>query len=170
MLHSFKGNTPKVHNNAFVAERADVIGNVTIEEDASVWFGAVIRGDENSIVIGKGTNVQDNVTIHVSNATKTHIGEYVNIGHGAIIHGCTIGSHSLIGMGSIILDGVEIGENTIVGAGSLVPQGKKIPSGVLCVGSPAKVVRELTEEDRKTIMRNAEHYVKLSKEYLNNQK
>ena len=165
MLYNFKDKSPKVHESNFIAESSAVIGDVTLGEEVSVWFGTVIRGDENSIVIEKGTNVQDNVTIHVSSVAKTHIGEYVNIGHGAIIHGCTIGSYSLIGMGSIILDRAEIGENTIVGAGSLVPQGKKIPSGVLCMGSPAKVVRELTEEDKKSIRENAEHYLRLSKEY-----
>lgn len=168
MIHRFKDIAPTIHENAFVADTSDIIGKVTIAEDVSLWFGSVIRGDVNSIVIEKGTNIQDNVVIHVNSIDKTHIGEYVSIGHGSIVHGCTIGNNTLIGMGSIILDGAEIGEYTIVGAGSLVTQGKKIPSGVLCVGSPAKVIRELTEEEKKTIIENAEGYIKVSKEYLEN--
>lgn len=170
MLYTIKGKKPKVHKNAFVAENAYLVGDVTIEEDVSIWFGAVVRGDENPIFIGRGTNIQDNVTVHVSPVYSTYIGEDVNIGHNAIVHACTVGKRCLIGIGSVILDGAAIGEGTLIGAGSVVGLGKKIPAGVLCVGSPAKVIRELTEEEKAYMMENAEHYVKVSKEYLSEQK
>lgn len=166
MLKNYKDNKPKVHESCFVADTAEVIGKVTLEEDASVWFGAVVRGDSNSIYIGKGSNIQDNCTVHANiNGTPTEVGEYVTVGHNVILHGCKIGSFSLIGMGSIILDGAEIGEEVMVGAGSLVTGNKKIPSGVLCMGSPAKVIRELTEEERMSLRESAQHYIDEAKDY-----
>jgi carbonic anhydrase/acetyltransferase-like protein (isoleucine patch superfamily) len=167
MIQRFKGNSPSVHEKSFIADNASIIGDVVISEDVSIWFGAVLRGDINSINIGKGSNVQDNCVIHVGKENnKTNIGEYVTIGHGAIVHGSTVGNHCLVGMGAIILDGAEIGSYTIVGAGSLVPQGKKIPSGVLCLGSPAKVVRFLTEEEKASLHESAQIYIDLYKEYI----
>lgn len=165
MIGNYKGHVPKIHESCFVAESADIIGKVTLEEDCSIWFGAVIRGDCNSIEIGKGSNIQDNCTVHVGHNEAVKIGEYVTVGHNAIIHGCTIGSNTLIGMGAIILNNAEIGEGTIIGAGSLVTENKKIPSGVLCMGSPAKVVRELTEDEKKRIRESAKFYLEEMKEY-----
>ncbi|MCT8978003.1 gamma carbonic anhydrase family protein [Clostridium sp. CX1] len=166
MIRNFKENKPEVHESSFVADTAEVIGKVTLEADASVWFGAVVRGDSNSIYIGKGSNIQDNSTVHANiKGTPTVVGEYVTVGHNVILHGCKIGNFSLIGMGSIILDGAEIGEEVMIGAGSLVTANKKIPSGVLCMGSPAKVIRELTEEERMSIREAAQHYIDEAKEY-----
>jgi Carbonic anhydrases/acetyltransferases, isoleucine patch superfamily len=165
VIRNYKDNAPMIHESCFVAESADIIGRVTLEEDCSIWFGAVLRGDCNSIHIGKGSNIQDNCTVHVGHTESVEIGEYVTVGHNAIIHGCKIGSNTLIGMGATILNNAEIGEETIIGAGSLVTSNKKIPSGVLCMGSPAKVVRELTEEERRHIRESAKFYLDEIKEY-----
>lgn len=166
MIYKYKDKYPKINDSAFIAPSADVIGDVTIGENCSIWFGTVLRGDENYIRIGRGTNIQDNCTVHI-NAEKyaTEVGEYVTIGHGAVVHACKIGNYCLIGMGSIILDGAEIGDYTIVGAGSLVAGGKKIPSGVLAIGSPAKVVRELTQEEKKSIEESALNYINCGRRY-----
>lgn len=165
MIKTYKNNTPAIHESCFIAESADIIGRVTLEEECSIWFGAVLRGDCNSIHIGKGSNIQDNCTVHVGHKESVEIGEYVTVGHNAVIHGCKIGSNSLIGMGAILLNNSEIGEGTIVAAGSLVPSNKKIPSGVLCMGSPAKVVRDLTEEEKNYISTSSKHYIEQIKEY-----
>ena len=153
MIHQFDGQIPSVHKNTFIASSADVIGNVSIGEYSSIWFGAVLRGDMNSMFIGAYTNVQDNCTIHNDDDFAVNIGDYVTIGHNAIIHGCTISNYTLIGMGSTILNGAEIGEYTIIGAGSLVTQGKKIPSGVLCMGVPARVIRDANREEKAKFKR-----------------
>ncbi len=166
MIHQFDGKIPKVHKNSFIASSADVIGNVTIGEYSNIWFGAVLRGDMDSLSIGESTNVQDNSTVHNDDNVPVSIGDYVTIGHNCIIHGCKISSNTLIGMGSTILNGAEIGEYTIIGAGSLITQGKKIPSGVLCMGVPAKVIRELTMEEKESIKKSAQHYVELSMKYI----
>ncbi|MFD3156050.1 gamma carbonic anhydrase family protein [Haloimpatiens sp. FM7330] len=167
MVYNYKDKSPKIDKSTFIAESADVIGDVTIEKNVSIWFGAVLRGDSNIICVGENTNIQDNTVVHVdSGKYPTIIGNNITIGHNAIIHGCKINDNVLIGMGTIILNGAEIGKNTIVGAGSLVTQNKKIPEGVLCLGSPAKVVRKLTQEEIKSIQESVDHYVKLSKEYL----
>ena len=171
MIQSFNGNRPDIHEKSFIADNSSIIGEVHISEDVSIWFGAVVRGDINSINIGKGSNIQDNCVIHVGkDDNKTNIGEYVTIGHGAIVHGSTVENHCLIGMGAIILDGAEIGSYSIIGAGSLVPQGKKIPSGVLCLGSPAKVIRFLTEEEKASLHESAQKYIDLYKEYISFEK
>ncbi len=166
MIYKYEDKYPKIDESAFIAASADIIGDVTIGEDCSIWFGAVLRGDEKYIKIGKGTNIQDNCTVHI-NAEKygTDIGEYVTAGHGAILHGCKVGNYCLIGIGAIVLDGAEIGEYTIIGAGSMVTGGKKIPSGVLAIGSPAKVVRELTEEEKKGLKESAENYIKYGRKF-----
>ena len=166
MIHQFDGQIPNIHKNTFIASSADVIGNVSIGEYSSIWFGAVLRGDMNSMSIGSYTNVQDNCTIHNDNDFPASIGDYVTIGHNAVVHGCKISNYTLIGMGSTILNGAEIGEYTIIGAGSLVTQGKKIPTGVLCMGVPAKVIRELTQDEKQSLKESAQHYVKLSMKYI----
>lgn len=169
MLHRFEEKFPTVHENSFVAQSADVVGDVNIAQDASIWFGAVLRGDTNSIYIGKGSNVQDNCVLHANiDDSPVCIGENVTVGHGSILHGCVVGDRALIGMGSIIMDGVEIGEDTIIAAGSLITSGKEIPSGVLCIGSPAKVVRTLTDEEKRSLVESADRYIMMSKKYANN--
>lgn len=166
MIYSFENIEPSIPKSAFVAESADVIGNVTLGENVNIWFGAVLRGDGMPITVGNNTNIQDNCVVHITDREfETTIGSNVTIGHGAIVHSCTIGNNSLIGMGSIILDGAQIGDHTLIGAGAVVTPGKKIPSGVLCLGSPAKVVRELSEEEKKDLEDSAKKYVELSRKY-----
>ena len=148
-----------IADKVYIAEGAKVIGDVTIYENSSVWYNAVIRGDSNTIIIGEKTNVQDNAVMHTSHNHALTIGNQVTIGHGAIVHGCTVGDNVLIGMGAIILDGAVIGDNCIIGAGALVTQNKEIPEGSLCVGSPARVMRELTAEEKESILENANEYV-----------
>jgi len=166
MIHQFDGQIPSIHENTFIASSADVIGNVSIGEYSNIWFGTVLRGDWNDISIGTHTNIQDNCSVHIDEDFQVSIGDYVTIGHNAIIHGCKISNYTLIGMGSTVLNGAEIGEYTIIGANSLVTQGKKIPAGVLCMGVPAKVIRELTTEEKESLKESAEHYVKLSMKYI----
>jgi carbonic anhydrase/acetyltransferase-like protein (isoleucine patch superfamily) len=165
MILKFKSLSPEISDSAFVADNATVIGDVVLGEDSSVWFGAVIRGDENPIHIGKRSNVQDNVVIHISDTSRVDIGDDVTIGHCAVVHGCKIANNVLIGMNSTVLDGVEIGQNCIIGANALVPPGKKIPAGSMVMGVPAKVVRQLTEDEIAGIKENAAVYVKLLHEY-----
>lgn len=167
MIKSFKGITPKINSKAYIAENATIIGNVSILEDSSIWFGAVLRGDVDYISIGKGSNIQENSVLHVDRNSPVNIGNNVTIGHNAIIHGCTIGNNTLIGMGAIILNGVKIGENTLVGAGTLVTQNKVIPSGVLVVGNPGKVIRNLSEDEILSLKESAKNYVIESREYKN---
>ena len=150
----------------YIAEGAKMIGDVTIGEDSSVWYNAVIRGDSNSIVIGENTNVQDNAVLHTSHSHSLTIGDNVTIGHGAIVHGCTVGNNVLIGMGAIILDGAVVEDNCIIGAGALVTQNKVIPAGSLALGNPAKVARELQEEEKESILKNADEYAQEAQKYL----
>lgn len=165
MIRKFKDENPDIHNSCFIADSSEVIGKVKLCEDVNVWFGSVIRGDLNSIYIGEKTNIQDNCVIHVEKSSPVCIGNYVTVGHSAILHGCKIGNYSLIGMGSIIMNNAVIGNETIIGAGSLVTENKQIPPGVLCMGSPAKVIRKLTEEEKENLKNSAEHYVERSKLY-----
>ena len=144
----------------YIADGAKVIGNVKIGEDSSVWYNAVVRGDSNSIEIGKNTNVQDNAVLHTSHSHALKIGNNVTIGHGAIVHGCTVGNNVLVGMGAIVLDGAIIEDNCIIGAGALVPQNKVMPAGSLVLGNPARVVREISKEEQASIIGNANQYSK----------
>ena len=138
---------------------------VEIEDNVNIWFGTRLRADMNKIVVGANTNIQENSVVHVDTNSPCIIGKNVTIGHGAIIHGCSISDNVLVGMGSIILNNAKIGKNTIIGAGSLVTQGKSFPDGVLILGNPAKVVRELTDDEIKNIKKSADNYVNLSKRY-----
>lgn len=156
---------PKISEKAFVAKNATVIGDVMVEEDANIWFGAAIRGDMDSIYIGKGSNVQDNAVVHVDKGFPVKIGENVTIGHGAIVHGCTVGDNVLVGMGAIILNGAKIGDNCIIGAGAMVTQNKEIPANSLLMGCPAKVVREVDEQGAESTRQNALRYIEEGKEY-----
>jgi carbonic anhydrase/acetyltransferase-like protein (isoleucine patch superfamily) len=165
MILKFKSLSPDISDSAFVAENATVIGDVVLEKESSVWFSAVIRGDVSSIRVGKRSNVQDNVVIHTSEKYGVEIADDVTIGHCAVVHGCKIGNNVLIGMNSTVLDGAEIGENCIIGANALVPPGKKIPAGSMVMGVPAKVVRQLSEDEILGIKENAAVYVQLLREY-----
>mgnify|MGYP003600824561 FL=1 len=147
----------------FVAKSADIVGNVSVGDKSSIWYQSVVRGDQAPIRIGSGTNIQDVTVVHVDENHPTIIGDGVTVGHNCTIHGCSVGDHSLIGMGSIILNGARIGRNTIVGAGSLVTENKSFPDGTLVLGSPAKVVRDLTPAELESIRENSEEYQRLMK-------
>ncbi|MGI6032684.1 MAG: gamma carbonic anhydrase family protein [Coriobacteriales bacterium] len=153
-----------VDDTVFQALGSAVTGDVTIGAESSLWYNAVVRGDEDKVEIGKGTNIQDNATVHMEVGHPVKIGSYVSVGHNAIVHGCTIGDNTLIGMGSIIMDDAVIGKNCIIGAGALVTHGTKIPSGSMAFGSPAKVVRQLTPEEIKSNKHNAELYIDLARD------
>lgn len=162
-LKQFLGKTPDVSGAVFVAANATVVGDVTLGKNSSVFYGAVLRGDINRIVVGEGSNVQDNAVVHLSDDAGVHIGDHVTVGHSAIIHACTIGDGCLIGMGATILDHAHIGAESLVGANSLVPQGFTCPPGSLVLGTPAKVVRALSEEQRGSGRRLAAKYVEVAK-------
>ena len=146
----------------WIAPNATVVGDVTLHEDASVWYGAVLRGDSGAIVIGRGTNIQDNCVIH----EETTIGDGCTVGHGAIVHGCTIGNHCMVGMGAIILTGAVIGDNCLIGAGALVTGKMVAPAGSVLLGNPAKVVKEVTPAMLAEIEKEAALYVQLAKKQL----
>jgi len=165
MIMGFKGKSPKISETAFIADSADVIGDIEVGDFSSVWFNAVLRGDRNKIEIGSRTSIQDNVVIHVDPVNGVEVGNNVSVGHGAVLHGCRIGSNVIIGMNSTVLNGAEIGENSIVGANALVPEGKKFPENNLIIGVPGKVKREIEEVEIEAIARNAAEYVELVKEY-----
>jgi len=170
-LHAHHGGKPDVHPTAFVAPGAHLIGDVYIAERASIWFGAVLRGDVNSITISPFSNVQDNTVIHADGprddplGAPTLVGEHVTIGHACIIHGCTIGDHVLIGMGSVVMNHARVASEVILGARALVSEHKDIPSRSLVLGIPGKVVRELTEEELRAIRGSAAHYAELAQSY-----
>lgn len=151
--------TPTVHETAWVADSAQVIGDVHLAEDTSVWFGTVIRGDTAAIRIGRGSNIQDNSVLHADLGVPLTIGEDVTVGHQVMLHGCTIGDGSLIGIQAVVLNNARIGKGCVVGAGSVVTEGKEFPDGSLILGAPAKVVRQLTPEQVERLRLGAAHYV-----------
>ena len=153
---------PSLGQEVFVAPGAVVVGDVRLGDHASVWYNAVLRGDINRILVGHHTNIQDGAVLHLADELPCVLGSYVSVGHRAIVHACTVGDQVLVGMGSIILDGAVIGEQCIIGAGALVTQGKQIPPGSLVVGSPARVTRSLSEEEKAGLKRLAEKYVRLA--------
>lgn len=156
---------PLIHPSAWVAPGATVVGDVTLAEEVSVWFSAVLRGDINRIVVGPRSNIQDGAVTHLSDDFPCLIGELVTVGHGAIVHACTVDDEVLVGMGAIILDGAEIGARSIIGANSLITTNTKIPPGSLVVGSPAKVVRQLSLRDQRSIAYWAMKYVENAKHF-----
>ena len=166
MTRSFKGKKPTLGKDVFLAENCAVIGDVSLADGANIWYGAVLRGDENSIVIGENSNVQDNATVHVAKDHPVVLGSGVTVGHNAIVHGCSIGDDTMIGMGACILNGAVVGKNCLIGAGALVKEGQIIPDGSLVVGIPAKIVRELDEAGKEKIRANACLYTALAKEYM----
>ncbi len=165
-IESFDQFLPTIPPSAFIASSADVIGRVTLGEESSIWYGAVLRGDINEIVIGPRSNVQDNAVVHLADDYGCYVGELVTVGHSAIIHACTIKDEVLVGMGAIILDGAVIGERSIIGAGALVTGGTIIPPGSLVIGSPGKVVRTLSLDEQKKVKSWAEKYVMVSRKFL----
>lgn len=156
---------PQIHPEAFIAPDAAIYGDVTIGKDCSIWFHAVVRAEHAPIVIGQGSNVQDNCVVHVDAGHAVEIGEYVTVGHGAIVHGCKIGDNTLVGMGAIILNGAVIGKNCVIGAGALVTQNTVIPDNSLVIGSPGKVLRQVKPEEAAANRTNAGHYVEEGKNY-----
>lgn len=162
---NFNGKKPQISAEAYIAPTAALIGDVTVGRDSSVWFGAVIRGDNAPITIDEGTSVQDNVVLHTEPGRALHVGSNVTIGHNAIVHCSEVGDNTLVGMGAILLDGAVIGKNCIIGAGAVVKENAIVPDGTMMVGVPAKAVRELSEA-QKAKLGEQSHYVALSKEYL----
>ncbi|HEX4119804.1 MAG TPA: gamma carbonic anhydrase family protein [Verrucomicrobiae bacterium] len=158
-LDAFLGKKPTLGNHVYIARGAVVMGDVTLGDGASVWYNAVLRGDINRIVVGAGSNIQDNSVVHLADDYPCLIGNYVTVGHSAIVHACTVGDECLIGMGAVILDGAEIGAQCLIGAKALVTQQAKIPAGSLVLGAPAKVVRALNPEERAGLKAWAEKYV-----------
>lgn len=156
---------PKIHENTFIANSADIIGNVEIFENVSIWFGAVLRGDVEKIVVGKNSNIQDNSTVHTDFGIPCIIGENVTVGHNVVLHSCNISDNVIIGMGSTILNGAKIAKNCLVGANSLVTHKLEYEEGMLILGNPAKIVRMLTDEEIEHIIKNANHYVENAKRY-----
>lgn len=165
MIIPYKGLEPQLHPSVYMAEGAKLIGDLRMGEESSVWFNAVLRADLAPIIIGKRCNIQDNVVGHVNTDQPLIVGDDVSVGHTAIIHGCSIGTGSLIGMGSILLNGADIGEYTLIGAGSVVTENSKIPPYTLALGTPAKVIRELTDADLERMSRTSLGYVTKGKEY-----
>jgi carbonic anhydrase/acetyltransferase-like protein (isoleucine patch superfamily) len=167
MLRSHRGRAPRVHPTAFIDDSAQVIGDVEIGEESSIWMCVVVRGDVHRIVIGRRTNVQDGTIVHVMRERhETRIGDDVTIGHGAVIHGCTIEDRCLVGMGAILLNGAVIGRESIVAAGSLVPERMQVPPRSLVMGSPAKVKRPLTDAEVAGIQKYADGYVGYRRDYM----
>ncbi|MDM1696389.1 gamma carbonic anhydrase family protein [Thiopseudomonas alkaliphila] len=165
MLYALNENTPEIDPSAWVAETAVVIGKVRLAQDSSVWFGAVLRGDNELIQIGVGSNVQDGAVMHTDMGYPLTLGQHVTVGHNAMLHGCSVGDGSLIGINAVILNGAIIGKNCIIGANTLIAEGKEIPDNSLVVGSPGKVVKQLTEQQVAQLKLNAIHYVENAKRY-----
>ncbi len=161
----YKMEKAKIHESAFIAEGAVVLGNITVGEESSVWFHSTVRADRESVTIGKRSNIQDNAVVHVDAGFSVYIGDNVTVGHGAIIHGSIIEDNTLIGMGAIILNGAKVGKNCIIGAGALVTQNMMIPDSSLVVGNPGKVMRKVTEEEKQSNLHNATVYVEEGKHY-----
>lgn len=166
LIHAYRGRVPTIGERVFIVESAQIIGDVTIGNDSSVWFNAVIRGDINVIRIGERTNIQDGCILHVVHDTHPLVvGSDVTVGHGAILHGCTIGNSCLIGMGATVLDGAKVGDRSLVAAGSLVKVDDEIPPGVLAAGSPARVVRDLTKAETASLSQAALNYITYARNY-----
>ena len=165
MIRKYLDKEPRLERNVFLAETAVVAGDVSLGEGVNVWYGAVLRGDEDSIEIGAGSNVQDNATVHAGHGFPARVGRGVTIGHNAVVHGCTVGDDSLIGMGAVVLNGAVIGKGCIIGAGALVKEKDVIPDYSLCVGVPAKVIRSLGPEAVEGIRKNGAVYRDLAEDY-----
>jgi carbonic anhydrase/acetyltransferase-like protein (isoleucine patch superfamily) len=167
MIRSYKGINPKLGQRVYVDDSAQIIGDVVIGDHSSVWMNAVVRGDVHLIRIGQHTNIQDNCVVHVFKDTHpTHVGDHVTVGHAAVLHGCRIEDHCLIGMGAIVLNGAVVGTDSIVAAGAVIPEGMVVPPGSLVMGVPGKVRRPLTEEEKQSIRTYASNYYSYKETYL----
>ena len=164
-IYELDGSAPRMAASAWVADNAQVMGNVVMGEDSSVWFGTTVRGDTETITIGRGSNVQDGSVLHADVGMPLTIGDFVTVGHQVMLHGCTVGDGSLIGIGAIVLNGAKIGKNCLVGAGSLVTEGKEFPDGSMIIGSPARVVKSLTPEQMDGLRQSAQHYIENARRY-----
>jgi len=158
-VYELDGVAPEVAESAWIADSAQVMGRVSLGQDASVWFGTVVRGDTESITIGEGSNIQDASVLHADQGKPLVVGRNVTVGHQVMLHGCTIGDESLIGIGAVVLNGARIGKNCLVGAGSLVTEGKEFPDGSMIIGSPAKAIRQLSPEQIEGLRQSAKHYI-----------
>ena len=168
MIKKFQNKQPQLGEDVYVSENAMVIGDVTLGDEVNIWFGAVLRGDMHYIKIGNRTNIQDNSVVHVTTrVSPTNIGSGVTVGHGAIIHGCTIEDDCLIGMGAILMDDAVIGVGSLIGAGALIPPNMKIPKNSLVVGSPGRIVRQVKDFEREMILERPQEYIDLAAIYLN---
>ena len=166
-VYPFKNILPKIADSAFIAPSADIIGDVEIGEESNVWYNCVVRGDDNDVKIGARTNVQDGTVVHITkDFSGTYIGDDVTIGHMALIHACTIGNTAFVGMQACMMDGARLEDESMLAAGALLTPGKIVPSHELWAGRPAKFMRKLSDADIKDIKRSADHYVRLSREYL----
>ena len=166
MIYSLGDRQPESKGDYFIADGAVVIGSVVLEHNASIWFNAVIRGDNDVITIGENSNIQDGSVLHTDGGIPLTVGKNVTVGHKVMLHGCDIGDNSLIGINAVVLNGAKIGKNCLIGANALIPEGKEIPDGSLVMGSPGKVVRELSPEQIKGLEMSALHYVENAKRYL----
>jgi carbonic anhydrase/acetyltransferase-like protein (isoleucine patch superfamily) len=164
-IYELDGVAPRLADSAWVADSAQVIGNVVMGEGSSVWFGAVLRGDTETITLGAGSNIQDGSVLHADLGFPMTVGANVTVGHQVMLHGCTIGDESLIGIGATVLNGAKIGRNCLVGAGSLVTEGKEFPDGSMIMGSPARLVKSLTPEQIEGLRRGAQHYIENAERY-----
>jgi len=164
-IYELDGIAPQLADSAWVADSAQVMGDVALAADTSIWFGAVLRGDTETIRIGRGSNIQDLSVLHADVGMPLTVGEDVTVGHQVMLHGCTIGDGSLIGIGAVVLNGAVIGKGCLVGAGALVTEGKVFPDGSMILGSPAKVVRQLSPEQLEGLRQSAQHYVDNARRY-----
>jgi len=164
-IYELDGTAPRIADTAWVADNAQVMGHVVLDEDSSVWFGVTLRGDTETITVGRGSNVQDGSVLHADVGFPLVLGENVTVGHMVMLHGCTIGEGSLIGIGAVVLNGAKIGKGCLVGAGALVTEGKEFPDGSMILGSPARVVRTLTPEQIEGLRQSAQHYVDNARRY-----
>lgn len=164
-IYQLDDKTPQIADSAWVADNAEVMGDVRLGENVSIWFNTTLRGDNDPITIGDGTNIQDGSVLHTDEGVPLTIGRNVTVGHMVMLHGCSIGDESLIGIGAIVLNGAKIGRNCLVGAGALVTEGKEFPDGSMIIGSPAKVVRQLTPEQMEGLRYSAQHYIDNARRY-----
>lgn len=169
-IYQLGSSIPDIHSSCYITESAYIVGKVTLQEDVNVWSGVSIRADNDEIVIGQGSNIQENAVLHADPGFPLHIGKHVSVGHMAMVHGCTIGDGSLIGIQAVILNGARIGKNCLVGAGALVTEGKEFPDNSLIIGTPAKAIRTLTDEEIARLRSIAANYVERSQFFKENLK